>query len=399
MSDTLHSETSKAEAPLPAAASRPNSGWGRRARRFLPLAVALLAGAGAAGWALNGKAPEKTAAISTDMITRPVQVQTISLKPLVQSKLLVGTVRARIETDQGFRVAGKIASRKVSVGDRVKAGMVLASVDATDYRLNRESAEAELEAARSAARQAELELERITELRRKGWSTDQAADRQRAARDEATGRVRRAERQVELTTNTQGYTELRAEADGIVTAIQAEIGQVVAAGQTIIRIARDGDREALVALPEQDLPLARQGVARGELWSEPGRQFGAELRELSPNADAGTRTFAARFTLKGLPADAPLGMTATISLAPPETRKVARIPLSAILNEGQGPEVFVVDRQNGVLERRKVELDVLDARDAVIRGGLADGDVVVTLGVHTLRAGQKVRTLTEAKQG
>ncbi len=108
MSETMNSEISKTETPPPAATSRSGSGWGRRARRFLPLALALLAGAGAAGWALNGKAPEKTAAISSDMITRPVQVQTISLKPVVQSKLLVGTVRARIETDQGFRVAARL---------------------------------------------------------------------------------------------------------------------------------------------------------------------------------------------------------------------------------------------------------------------------------------------------
>lgn len=386
----------------PAEARRP-ARLASRARRFVPLAIALLAGAGAAGWALNSKsedkAPEKTAAISSDALTRPVQVQIVQLKPMSQPKLLVGTLRARIETDQGFRVAGKISARLVQVGDRVKAGTLIARLDSTDFRLSRESAEAELEAARSSARQAEQELDRIAELRRKGWSTDQASDRQRAARDEAAGRVKRAERQVELTTNTQSYADLVAESDGIITSLAAEIGQVVAAGQTVVRIARDGDREALVALPEQDLHLARNGKATGELWSEPGRSYAATLRELSPNADPGTRTFAARFTLAGIAPDAPLGMTATVSMAPPEARNVARIPLSAVMNQGQGTEVFVVERETGLLARRKVEVASLDARHAVVTSGLADGDVVVTLGVHTLRAGQKVRTLADSRQG
>lgn len=391
--------TPAAETPPAAEPRPPRARLGARARRFIPLAVILLAGAGAAGWALTGKPPEKTVAASPDVIVRPVQVQTVRLQEISLPKILVGTVRARIEADHGFRVAGKIAARKVQVGDRIAAGTVLASLDDTDLRLNRESAEAELGAARSAARQAEVELERILDLRGRGWSTEQAADRQRTTRDEAIGRVRRAERQVELTTNSQSYADLRAESDGIVISVTAEVGQVVAAGQTIIRIARDGDREALVALPEQELTLARQGRAEAELWSEPGKRYPATLRELSPSADAGTRTFAARFTLSGIAPDAPLGMTATITLTPPEAPRVARVPLSAVLNEGQGAEVFVVEAGTGQLVRRKVEILALDSRQATIRSGLSEGDQVVTMGVHTLRAGQKVRAVTDARQG
>ncbi|MCZ8187239.1 MAG: efflux RND transporter periplasmic adaptor subunit [Beijerinckiaceae bacterium] len=392
--ETPPAETSPAPEPR-----QTKTRLGARARRFVPLAVILLAGAGAAGWALTGKPPEKTAVASPDTIVRPVQVQAVRLQEVAQPKLLVGTVRARIEADQGFRVAGKIAARKVQVGDRIAAGTILASLDDTDFRLNRESAEAELAAARSAARQAELELERILDLRARGWSTEQASDRQRTTRDEAIGRVRRAERQVELTTNSQSYADLRAESDGIVISVAAEVGQVVAAGQTIVRIARDGDREALVALPEQELALARQGRAEAELWSEPGKRYPATLRELSPSADAGTRTFAARFTLAGIAPDAPLGMTATITLVPPEAGRMARIPLSAILNQGEGTEVFVVEPGSGQLARRKVEILATDGRLATIRAGLAEGEKVVTMGVHTLRAGQKVRVLTEARQG
>jgi RND family efflux transporter MFP subunit len=391
-------EASLAATPLAPEPRQPTR-LAARARRFIPLALLLVAGAGAAGWALTSKPPEKPAATASDEITRPVQAQTIRLQALSQPRLLVGTLRARIEADHAFRVAGKISARKVQIGDRVTAGMVLASLDDADFRINRESAEAELAAARSAAQQAELEFDRILELRGKGWSTEQASDRQRAQRDEAAGRVKRAQRQVELTTNTQSYADLRAEADGVVISMTAEVGQVVSAGQAIIRIARDGDREALIALPEQELALARQGEAVAELWSEPGRHYPAVLRELSPNADSGTRTFAARFSLSGIAPDAPLGMTTTISLVQKDRRQVARIPLSAVLNEGQGTEVFVIEPGSSQLARRKIEVLSMDTRMAIIGSGLADGDIVVTMGVHTLRAGQKVRTLTEARQG
>lgn len=377
----------------PAPASR-----SRALRRLVPAALLVLAGAGAASFALTGKPPEKTAA-ATEGPIRPVQVQVVRIAPLTQPRVLVGTLRARVEGDHGFRVAGKIAARKAQAGDRVKAGMVLASLDETDFRLSREQAEAELAAARSSARQAELERDRIAELRRKGWSTEQAFDRQKATLDEAMGRVKRAERQVELATNAQSYADIRADADGTVIGVYAEAGQVVAAGQPIFRIARDGDREAQVAIPEQDLGLARQARAEVALWSDAKIAHKATLRELSPNADAATRTFQARYTVEGLAADAPLGMTVTLTLTGAATQDGARIPLAAVLNEGGGTEVFVVEKATGALMRKSVKVLSYDTRQAVIGGGLADGDLVVTLGIHTLRAGQKVRALTEPKLG
>lgn len=370
----------------------------RKARRLVPAAILILAGAGAASWALAGKAPEKIAS-TTEAPVRPVQVQVVRIEPLTQPRILVGTLRARVEGDHGFRVAGKIAARKVQAGDRVKAGMVLASLDETDFRLSREQAEAELAAARSSARQAELERDRVAELRRKGWSTDQVTERQKAAFDEAVGRVKRAERQVELATNAQSYADIKADADGTVIGVYAEAGQVVSAGQAIFRIARDGDREAQVAIPEQDLLLARQARPEVSLWSDAKTAHKASLRELSPNADPATRTFQARYTVEGLAADAPLGMTVTLSLSGAGATQGARIPLSAILNEGGGSEVFVIEKASGALARKSVKVLSYDTRQAVIGEGIADGDLVVTLGIHTLRAGQKVRALGDAKPG
>jgi len=368
-----------------------------RSRTGLVALVATLGLAGA-GWALAGKPKEEPAKqASADTLARAVQVIPATFEAAHQPRVMVGTLRARVESDRSFRVAGKIASRQAEAGTRVKAGDVLARLDETDLRLAREAAEAELAAARSSERQARLEYDRIGELRAKGWSTEQARDRQKAALDEASGRVKRAERQVELAQNSQSYTELKAEEDGTVIAVMAEAGQVVAAGQPVFRIAQDGDREALVAIPEQDLPLAREATASVTLWSEPGRAYPARLRELSPNADSATRTFLARYTVSGLAPDAPLGMTATLELSRRDVARVMRLPLSAVLNQGSGNEVFVLDKTNGTLTRKIVKVTSFDAESAYVTDGLDEGDLVVTLGVHTLREGLKARAVTQAK--
>ena len=351
----------------------------------------------AAGFAF-GRGGAKKVEDKGDGLKR-VQVITVKPAPVVAPRTLSGTLRARIETDVGFRVTGKIAERKVQLGDRVKAGTVLALLDAGDFRLNREAAEAELKAATSIYTQQELDFARVTELRARGFSTAQAAEAKRAALDEARGRLERAKRQAELAANNEAYTRLTADADGIVAGVFAEAGQVVAAGQPVLRLARDGEREAQVAVPEQDLEFVRKAEASVALWSEPDRRFKARLRELSPNADPTTRTFLARYSVEGLSPEAPLGMTVTLSLADPETRNGVRVPLSALVNEGSGPEVFVLAGAENQLERRKVVLIGYDARDALIASGLKDGERVVTLGVHTLRIGEKVVPLPELARG
>lgn len=370
-------------------------------RRTLGGLALLAAGAAAATWFVVGRpstetAPKPVAVAAKD---RPVLVRKVALEPIAQPRLLVGTVRARIEADHGFRISGKVARRLVQVGDRVKKGAVLALLDTTDLSLQRQSAEAERNAAIAAERNATAEFARITELRQRGWSTEQALDRQKAALEEATGRRLRAERNVELASNAQSYAELRAETDGIVISVQAEPGQVIAAGQPIIRLAQDGDREAQVAIPEQQVGDLARLKADAALWTDAGRSMPARLRELAPSADPATRTFQARFTIADLAADAPLGMTVTVSLAEPEQVRLARIPLAAIINEGAGPEVFIVNPQTGELSRRKVEVAGLEARDAVLRAGLKDGDIIVVLGVHKLKPGQKVTPVTEIRLG
>lgn len=375
----------------------PDAAPPRRFRRIAVIGGVLVAATAASVWFFVARPvaqdAKPVAALSN---TRPVMVREITLAPASQPRLLVGTLRARVEGDQGFRVAGKVASRAVQLGDRVKAGQIIATLDGTDFRLQRESAVAELTAAISSERQSQAELQRVLDLRRQGWSTEQVLDRQKAAVDEAKGRRERAERSVELATNAQSYAELRAETDGSIIGLFIEAGQVVAAGQAVIRIARDGDREAQIAVPEHELELARKGRAEVSLWSAPDALLPANLREIAPNADAATRTFQARYLVPGLPADAPLGMTVTLRLAIGDPAPVARIPLAAILNEGGGTEVFVVGK-DGELSRRAVKVLSYDAQQAVIGSGLTRGDRVVIMGVHKLRAGEKVRTVSEQR--
>ena len=366
-------------------------------KRILPVIGFAITGVIGLVWMLSGKNTADITRAQTNP-DRPVQVQTVTFSAATSAQMLVGTVRARFEGDQGFRLNGKIATRAVQLGDRVKAGTVLATLDLTDLRLQRETAEAELAAANASEKQTELERDRILELRRKGWSTEQQSERQRATLEEAAGRRKRAERQVELARNAQSYGELKAEADGTIIGVSAEAGQVVAAGQPVIRLARDGEREAQISIPEQDLASARSSTAEAVLWSIPDQRFKAKLRELSPNADAATRTFQARFTILDLAPDAPLGMTVTLHLAGKDTARLARIPISAILNEGGGTEVFVVDPANQQLTRRAVTVLSYDAREALVSTGLNENDLVVTLGVHKLRVGQKVRTLPDTKR-
>jgi len=323
---------------------------------------------------------------------RPVQVQRVAFVPANENREFAGVVRARYETDLGFRVAGKMVARLVNVGDRVRAGDAVARLDPRDLQLQVESADAELTAATSNLAQAAADELRYQSLRSRGYAAVADYERKKAAKDEAEGRMERARRALDLAHNQLGYTDLKADADGVITAALAESGQVVALGQAVARLAHRGEMEAVVSLPETRLSEARQSDASVRLWSDPNRRFSARLRELSPQADAATRTYAARFTIENPDDAVALGMTATVVLSHPTGTMVAMVPLAAILNRGTGPTVYRVD-DTGVLERRPVAMSSFNDVAALITSGLEDGDQIVTLGVQMLQAGQKVRAV------
>jgi RND family efflux transporter MFP subunit len=324
---------------------------------------------------------------------RPVLTIKVQYESQTSGRSFVGTIRPRIESDVGFRVSGKVAKRLVEVGEVVEAGQPLAVLDEADLRLQAEQADAEVKAASGVLVQAAASERRAIELRAKGWTTDVQVDQARAAADEARGRVTRGERSVELTRNNLSYATLTADARGVVTSTSAEPGQVVAAGQGVVRIARIAEKEVAIAVPETLVAHAQAGDARVSLWSDPNKTYVAKLRELAPAADPATRTYLAKFSIANAPEDVRLGMTATLTLAERENERVARVPLSAIYNQGHGPSVFVTDKA-GFVELKPVTVKTYETRDALITGGVAEGETVVALGVHKLDIGQKVRVVS-----
>src|SRR5712675_3603220 len=325
--------------------------------------------------------------------SRPVLVSTVHYEPESPERSFVGTIKPRIETDMGFRVPGKVARRLVEVGQTVDVGQPLATLDEVDLKLQAEQAEAEFRAATGVLAQAAAAEQPAKDLRAKGWATDAQLDQAKATADEARARLNRAQRSVDLTKNSLSYATLVADTRGVVTATLIDAGQVVASGQTAIRVARFAEKEAVVAIPETLLGRAKDGVATVTLWSEPNKKYAAKLREIAPAADPATRTYLAKFSLPGAGEKVSLGMTATLTLADPATERVARVPLSALFSQGGDPSLYIVDA-SGDVALKPVTVKSYESNDVVISGGVEEGARIVALGVQKLDPTQKVRVVS-----
>jgi RND family efflux transporter MFP subunit len=327
-----------------------------------------------------------------ERVSRPVQVESVVLVDDAVSRDFVGVIAPRTTTDLGFRIGGKVVERPVGVGDQVRAGDVVARLDAEDLTLQLESAQAEFDAATSSRAQAASDLARFATLMEQGHATSAEIERKTLASDEAGARLERATRNLDLARRQVGYAELRADVDGVITATAAEPGQVVAVGQPVVTLAHRDGKDAVVALPEDWFGIADGAAATVTLWANGQQSHAARLRELSPNADPVTRTYRARFALARDSDAIAFGMTATVTLTRPGLGPVARLPLSAVLDTGGGPSVYVVDEASR-LALRPVTVASFTGDAAVIGGGLAEGERVVTLGVQKLRDGEHVRTV------
>src|SRR6202048_663071 len=324
---------------------------------------------------------------------RAVLVATVHYEAQSPERSFVGTIKPRIETDMGFRVPGKVARRLVEVGQTVDLGQPLATLDEIDLKLQAEQAEAEFRAATGVLAQAAAAETRAKDLRVKGWTTDAQLDQAQAPADEARARLNRAERSVELTRNSLSYATLVADTRGVVTATLIDAGQVVASGQTAIRVARFAEKEAVVAIPETLLGRAKEGVATVTLWSEPNKKYAAKLREIAPSADPATRTYLAKFSLPEAGDNVLLGMTATLTLADPQTDRVARLPLSSLYSQGGDPSLYIVDDKGDVV-LKPVAVKSYESNCVVISGGVDEGAKIVVLGVQKLDPTQKGRVVS-----
>ena len=324
---------------------------------------------------------------------RPVLVATVHYEAETPERSFVGTIKPRIETDMGFRVPGKVAKRLVEVGQTVDVGQPLATLDEVDLKLQAEQAEAEFRAATGVLAQATAAEQRAKDLRAKGWTTDAQLDQSHAAADEARARFNRAERSVELTRNSLSYATLVADTSGVVTATLIDAGQVVASGQTAIRLARFAEKEAVVAIPETLVGRAKDGTATVTLWSDANRKYAAKLREIAPAADPATRTYLAKFSLPDAGESVSLGMTATLTLSDPSTERVAKLPLSALYSQGGDPSFYIVG-DAGDVTLKPVVVKSYESNSVVITGGVNEGAKVVALGVQKLDPAQKVRVVS-----
>ncbi len=359
------------------------------------VATAVVGAAGAFTWNANASRPQ----LVVEPVLRPARVAEIQYRPHMHSLLLAGTVVPRIETVLGFRVAGKVTAREVDVGSVVAPGQLIARIDPADYRLAVDNARAALVSADADYARAKADLERYQALRGGAAFMSQTLDQRQSLASTALAHVDQAKSQLATAENNLAYTELKADAAGVITAVQAEVGQVLAQGQGMVKLARSEELEILVGVPEHRLKTVREArQVTFELWSEAGHRYAAKLRELSPSADPMTRTYPARFTVIDPPAFIGLGMTASLMLSRPEPGVLAEVPLSAIFQQGTRPAVWVVDKTSGAVELRPVTIARWRDETALIASGVKDGEIVATAGVHKLESGQKVKPIVQAAQ-
>jgi RND family efflux transporter MFP subunit len=307
-----------------------------------------------------------------------------------------GIIGARVQSNLGFRVAGKIVERLVNTGQQVKAGQPLMRIDETDLRLAVTAKRNVVAAARASVVQTDADEQRYAKLVSNGWASRQRYEQAKAALDTAEAQLATAEADARVTENEATYSVLVADADGTVVETLGEPGQVVSAGQTVVRIAKAGPREAVVALPETIRPAIGSVAEAGVYAAADGRRYTAHLRQLSDAADAQTRTFEARYVLDGEAAAAPLGATVTIRLASEASQPEVQVPLGAVLDDGRKTGVWVLDSATSSVRFQPVKLVRVSSETAVI-SGLSSGDAVVSLGAHLLQEGARVRTASENK--
>jgi RND family efflux transporter MFP subunit len=305
----------------------------------------------------------------------------------------IGVVTARVQSDLGFRIPGKVTNRFVDLGQTVRVGQALMRIDVTDYAHLITTQTQNVEAARAKAVQAAADEARYRGLVSTGAVSASTYDQIKATADAAQAQLAAVEAQAQVARDEGDYSLLLADADGTVVQTLAEPGQVVAAGQTVVKLAHAGPREAAVNLPETirpELGSIVQATLYGETASVPAR-----LRQLSDAADPSTRTFEARYVLGGADAKAPLGATVTIQLPESGTANSLQVPIASITDRGHGTGVWVLDDKTSTVSFRPVKVLRLGEEDAVIADGVHPGEEIVAIGAHLLQDGQRVRVVDE----
>ncbi|MFZ1392198.1 MAG: efflux RND transporter periplasmic adaptor subunit [Dokdonella sp.] len=329
--------------------------------------------------------PERVARVAK---VEPASLQAIEVYP--------GEVNARYESALGFRVAGKINTRRVDIGAHVSKGQILAELDPRDLELASSSAKASLASAQAAFQLAKSEHDRYSTLHQRNFVSQFDLEAKLNALEAARAHVAEARAALQTSQNQAGYAELRADADGVITAISGEAGQVVGSGQAIMTLAHDGTSEVEINVPEQAIAELKIGAsAHVELWTESGRQHDAVVREIAPGADATTRTYRVRVAFDDPAANPRLGQTARVYFASAASDGQFLVPLSALYEKEGKPAIWQVDGKTHRVRLSQVSVANYGEAGALIDQGLAASDWIVTAGVHRLREGEVVNPIDD----
>jgi RND family efflux transporter MFP subunit len=327
----------------------------------------------------------------TDPRTSLQFVQVATVQPAgAADRAFTGVVTARVQSNLGFRVPGKVIERLVNTGDSVRRGQALMRIDRTDLALAIAAQTAAVAAARARAVQTAADETRSRALFAESVIAAQNYDQARAAADTARAELAAAKAAAQVANDEGGYAMLAADADGVVVETLAEPGQVVAAGQTVVRLAHSGPREAAVNLPETMHP-GLGSMAEATLYDGAQAESPALLRQLSNAADPQTRTFEARYVLEGDAANAPLGATVTVRIPASRADALAEVPLGAIYDGGSGPMVWILDGRTSSVSMRPVRICRFGTERATLSSGVHPGEKIVAMGVEQLYQGEHVR--------
>jgi multidrug efflux system membrane fusion protein len=325
---------------------------------------------------------------------RPVRAMTLVAADADAQAEFSGDVRPRIESRLGFRVGGKIVARKVEVGSLVKRGQVLMQLDPQDLQLAQLQSAAVVKAAQSNRDLARAEQQRYEDLRARNFVSQAVLDAKQTAFQAAQASFDQATAAARNQSNQTGYATLIANADGVVTGVDAEVGQVVAAGTPVLRVAETREKEVVIGIPEDQVELLRQVKdIRIHLWADPATVIEGTLRELSPVADPVSRTFTARIALPAESAQVRLGMTAYVTFVSKIPPGMIRVPLSALVLDKLTTSVWVVEK--GAVSLVPVQITGPAGNDMLLSGGVSAGQVIVTAGVNLLKSDQKVTILND----
>jgi multidrug efflux system membrane fusion protein len=327
---------------------------------------------------------------------RAVKVVTVGVESMHSGAEFAGEVRARVESRLGFRVAGKLVRRQAELGQRVKKGDILAQLDAQDYQLGLQSAKAQLAAATTNRDLAAADFKRFQELRAQNFISNAELERREAALKAAQAQVDQAQAQGTVQGNQAGYARLMADVSGVITAVEAEPGQVLAAGTPVVRIAQDGPRDVVFSVPEDRVGMIQtDSQVDVRAWGSDSVARG-QVREVAASADPVTRTFVVKVSLDPQ-RDLPLG--STVSVMPHDLSlrgiPVIKLPTSALRQEGKSTAVWLLDSSSMTVQLQPVTVATADGNEVVLTEGLQPGMQVVTAGVHVLSPGQKVTIYKE----